>query len=120
MKRAALIFDLDGTLVDSMPDLQASLNEMLRGMGRRELTPDEVRRMIGDGTRALVERALTTTGSIVDFEAAHQRFLLCYEAAPTKLSRLYPGVASTSNRCARQERVVQFAPTNRRQRPWLY
>jgi phosphoglycolate phosphatase len=95
MKRAALIFDLDGTLVDSMPDLQASLNEMLRGMGRRELTPDEVRRMIGDGTRALVERALTTTGSIVDFEAAHQRFLLCYEAAPTKLSRLYPGVAST-------------------------
>jgi phosphoglycolate phosphatase len=95
MKRAVLIFDLDGTLVDSVPDLRAALNEMLSGMHRRELAPDEVRRMIGDGTRALAERALTATGTINDLEAAHQRFLQFYEAAPTKLSRLYPGVEAT-------------------------
>jgi len=75
MKRAALIFDLDGTLVDS--------------------TPDEVRRMIGDGTRALVQRALAATGAITDFEAAHQRFLEFYGAALAKLSRLYYGVEAT-------------------------
>jgi phosphoglycolate phosphatase len=95
MKRAALIFDLDGTLVDSLPDLRSALNEMLGGMHRRELRADEVRRMIGDGTRALVERALAATGTINDLEAAHQRFLQLYEAAPAKLSRLYPGVEAT-------------------------
>jgi phosphoglycolate phosphatase len=95
MKRAALIFDLDGTLVDSAPDLRAALNEMLSGMRRRELTSDEVRRMIGDGTRALVERALTATSTVTDVDAAHRRFLQLYEAAPAKLSRLYPGVEAT-------------------------
>jgi phosphoglycolate phosphatase len=95
MKRAVLIFDLDGTLVDSLPDLRAALNEMLGGMHRRELAPGEVRLMIGDGTRALVERALGATGTINDLEAAHQRFLQFYEAVPAKLSRLYPGVEAT-------------------------
>ena len=54
MKPEVLVFDLDGTLVDSLPDLRAALNEMLRGLDRRELAPDEVRHMIGDGSRALV------------------------------------------------------------------
>jgi phosphoglycolate phosphatase len=95
MQKAALVFDLDGTLVDSLPDLRAALNEMLRGLARRELSADEVRRMIGDGTHALVGRALRATGGIIDLESAHQRFLDFYEAAPTKLSRLYPGVVTT-------------------------
>src|SRR6201993_134762 len=95
MRQSALVFDLDGTLVDSLPDLRAALNEMLRGLGRRELSGDEVRRMIGDGTHALVERALGATGGVIDLENAHQRFLDFYEAAPTRLSRLYPDVATT-------------------------
>ena len=66
MQQAALVFDLDGTLVDSLPDLRASLNEMLRGLGRRELSADEVRRMIGDGSHALVGKALRATGEVVD------------------------------------------------------
>jgi phosphoglycolate phosphatase len=95
MKRWALLFDLDGTLVDSLPDLRAALNETLQGLGRHELLPDDVRRMIGDGTHALVERALRATGEVVDLENAHQRFLDFYQAAPTRLSRLYPNVAMT-------------------------
>src|SRR4030095_5274514 len=95
MRQATLVFDLDGTLVDSLPDLRAALNEMLRGLARRELSADEVRRMIGDGTHALVGRALRATGEVVDLENAHQRFLDFYEAAPTRLSRLYPDVATT-------------------------
>jgi phosphoglycolate phosphatase len=95
MRRLALIFDLDGTLVDSMPDLRGALNQSIGEMGRRELTPNEVRHMIGDGTCALVERALAATGTVTDFDVAHERFLRFYEAAPAKLSRLYPGVQET-------------------------
>ncbi len=98
MKCDALLFDLDGTLVDTLPDLQSALNELLRGLGRRELRADEVREMIGDGTRALVQRALATTGAGADLDAAHRRFLQIYEAAPTRLSRLYPGVEETLRR----------------------
>jgi len=95
MRRGTLLFDLDGTLIDTIPDLQAALNEMLRARGRRELMPEEVRQMVGDGAVALVERALKATGEIADFEKAHQHFLQSYQAEPTRLSRLYPGVAET-------------------------
>jgi phosphoglycolate phosphatase len=96
MQKAALVFDLDGTLVDSLLDLRAALNVMLRGLGRRGLGPNEVRQMIGDGTRALVPRALKATGSSnVDLEAAHEIFLEAYQASLANLSRLYPGVETT-------------------------
>jgi phosphoglycolate phosphatase len=95
MEQVALVFDLDGTLFDSLPDLRAALNEMLRGLARRELSADEVRRMIGDATHTLVGRALRATAEVVDLENPHQRFLDFYEAAPTRLSRLYPDVATT-------------------------
>ena len=81
--------------MDSLPDLQAALNGMLGELRRRRLGRDEVREMIGDGSRALVERALAATGTMTDFEAAHERFRQFYEAAPTRLSRLYPKVAET-------------------------
>jgi phosphoglycolate phosphatase-like HAD superfamily hydrolase len=55
MKRIALVLDLDATPVDSMPDLRAALNVMLAELRRRELTPDEVHSMIGDGARLLGE-----------------------------------------------------------------
>ena len=93
MKCSALLFDLDGTLVDSLLDLRAGLNQMLREMGRRELTPEEVRPMIGDGSRALVGRALSATGSPTDAEdPSYQRFMQIYQAGLSHLTRLYPGV----------------------------
>jgi phosphoglycolate phosphatase len=99
MKRAALVFDLDGTLVDSMSDLREALNVMLAELRRRELTPDEVRGMIGDGARALVERALAATGTVTDFEAALGAF-----SNSAKLRRLYPGVATTLDCTPRRRR----------------
>src|SRR5678815_4760406 len=95
MKCSALLFDLDGTLVDSLLDLRAGLNQMLSEMGRRELTPEEVRLMIGDGSRALVGRALSATGPATDPEGPYQRFMQIYQAGLAHLSRLYPGVDET-------------------------
>ena len=53
-----VIFDLDGTLIDSEPDLRAALNQMLASLGRRPVTRAEVVMMVGDGVSKLVERAL--------------------------------------------------------------
>ncbi|HYZ41158.1 MAG TPA: phosphoglycolate phosphatase [Stellaceae bacterium] len=91
-----LVFDLDGTLVDSVPDLQAALNEMLRQRGRRPLTPVQVRRMVGDGVPALVSRALAVSGADpAEAVTALPSFLEIYEANAARLTRPYPGVPGT-------------------------
>ena len=53
----AVVFDLDGTLIDSAPDIATAINAVLGESGHRRLTLGEVRDMVGDGTRALVERS---------------------------------------------------------------
>jgi len=74
-------FDLDGTLVDSVADLTAAVNHALSEIGRPPLTIDQVRPMIGGGSRVMLQRALIATGGderlddllpgLVDFYAAH-------------------------------------------------
>jgi phosphoglycolate phosphatase len=56
------IFDLDGTLLDTAPDLTLALNRALAAVGRRALSIDEVKPMIGDGVERLIERAEAATG----------------------------------------------------------
>jgi phosphoglycolate phosphatase len=91
-----LVFDLDGTLVDSVPDLHVALNEMLRERGQRPVSPLQVKRMIGDGAPALVARAVAASGGDPnDSGAALARFLQIYEASAAHLSRPYPGVPET-------------------------
>lgn len=91
-----LVFDLDGTLVDSLPDLAASLNEVLRERGRAPLAAPEVMRMVGDGVPALVGRALAARDlDLAELEHALPRFLALYEANAARLSRPYPGVRET-------------------------
>ena len=96
MKQSALVFDLDGTLVDSLPDLAATLATTLGEIGAPGLTSETVRGMIGDGTTALVARALAASGlpaSLLSERLA--RFLALYEAALARLTRPYPGVVET-------------------------
>jgi phosphoglycolate phosphatase len=96
MNRFLLVFDLDGTLVDSVPDLRAALNEMLRERGRPPLSPTEVKRMVGDGAPAMVARALAASGGDPAGGAgALARFLDIYEANAVRLTRPYPGVRET-------------------------
>lgn len=91
-----LVFDLDGTLVDSAPDLHAALNRLLYEHGRAPLSPAQVRRMIGDGVPTLVSRAFAEAG--IDTAVAGgavARFLELYEADAVRLTRPYPGVPAT-------------------------
>lgn len=89
-----LVFDLDGTLVDALPDLTNALNRMLKARRLAALTPAEVRPMIGDGTRKLVERALAARGAVAD-AAAEAAYVADYTAHVAVESRPFPGVNAT-------------------------
>lgn len=93
----AVVFDLDGTLIDSAPDLARSLNIVLTERGRAEVSLDRVKGFIGDGGAKLVERGLAATGGASKEEvgSAFRRFLEVYEAEPAVLTRPYPGVEET-------------------------
>lgn len=96
MSRFLLIFDLDGTLVDSAPDLRAALNEVLRERGDKPLSLPQVRSMIGDGVPALVARALAASGAgPAEMARALPRFIELYEADAVRLTRPYPAVPET-------------------------
>ena len=95
MKPFLLVFDLDGTLVDSVPDLAAAINALLRARARPPLSQKQIRGMIGDGIPALVARALRAAGDPVETTVVLPRFLALYEANATRLSRPYPAVPET-------------------------
>ena len=97
----AVIFDLDGTLVDSAPDIQVAINKLLAEEGRRPLTLEEVSAMIGDGAPKLVERAMSATGegdALEDLPTLTRRFLGFYEGHTTDLTVPYPGVPEALER----------------------
>jgi phosphoglycolate phosphatase len=93
----AVVFDLDGTLIDSVPDLARSLNLVLAELGRKRVPLDRVRGFIGDGGSKLVERGLAATGGSTPelLGPAFARFLEIYESAPATMTRPYPGVLAT-------------------------
>lgn len=93
-RRHIAVFDLDGTLVDSLPDLAIALNKLLAEKGRRPLAADEVRVMVGDGAVRLVERAFAATGPAVDACGPDltRRFLTLYEGNAADNTRPFPGV----------------------------
>lgn len=90
----AVIFDLDGTLIDSLADLRIALNRLLNEEGRGALDDDDVRPMIGDGAAKLVERGFAATGGPPpgDLAALTGRFLAFYEGEAAENTRPWPGV----------------------------
>jgi len=91
-----LVFDLDGTLVDSVPDLTNALNMVLRESGHAPLSRAEVAPMVGDGLAALLARAFAARGGGErEADAALPRYVRFYEQNATALTRPYPGVPET-------------------------
>jgi phosphoglycolate phosphatase len=91
--RAAL-FDLDGTLIDSAPDIAAAVNELLARDGRGPLTLVQVTSMIGNGVEKLVERAIAATGDVLGPEALKREQMAMidiYARHLTGLTILMPG-----------------------------
>jgi phosphoglycolate phosphatase len=91
----AVIFDLDGTLVDTLPDLAAALNRLLAEEGHGSLDHAAVAAMLGDGAAKLVERAFAAIGRGLagdEYIRLRGRFLEIYESGLSRRSRPYPGV----------------------------
>jgi phosphoglycolate phosphatase len=81
MALKALIFDLDGTLVETAPDLHAATNHVLHSIGRRPLAMSELRAFVGHGAMNLIERGIAATGDKVDeatLKRLHRDFLDYY------------------------------------------
>lgn len=95
----AVLFDLDGTLVDSVPDLSHAIDRMLARMGQEPVGETAVRQWVGNGAQMLVRRALArhmdiTTANVhpVIFDQAYPLFLRLYGEQLAARSVLYPGV----------------------------
>ena len=98
-----LLFDLDGTLVDSVPDLTSSLNKVLAERGYAPLSRAEVAPMVGDGVPTLVARAFAARGGgAAEAAAALPEYIKVYEANATALTRPYPGVPETLHELRRR------------------
>jgi phosphoglycolate phosphatase len=92
----AIAFDLDGTLIDTAPDLARAVNRMLADLGRPEHPVEKVSTWIGDGVARLIKRALTDSPEdepdAVLFDKAHARFHAHYLAGVCEHSAPYPDV----------------------------
>ncbi len=95
LKVKALVFDLDGTLIDSKMDLVNSVNATLREMKHRALPMDLVTSYVGSGAPVLIRRALGGNPSAEELKKALAFFLVHYEEHKLDQTRLYPGVAET-------------------------
>lgn len=108
----AIVFDLDGTLIDSAPEVQAAANMVLAKMGRRSLSLDEVKGLVGEGALATIEKALRLTSPELTGakskaakagpEATREqlqdfldRYLRQYVQGAAKHTLVYPGVMET-------------------------
>ncbi|RQW82708.1 MAG: HAD-IIIA family hydrolase [Geobacter sp.] len=95
MKKIDLIlFDLDGTLIDSLDDLANATNQMLLSLGRAAVSREQVRGYVGQGARRLVERAMPDAAT-EEIERGLSLFLVYNEEHIVDRTRLYPGVVET-------------------------
>ncbi len=103
---AAVLFDLDGTLVDSVADLTVSANATLAEYGLPALGEKEVASYIGDGARRLLERCLHSVGADADVSEALRSFRQHYLGQCTTLTRPYPGVEGGLSRMEDAARAI--------------
>lgn len=92
----SLIFDLDGTLIDSVPDLMAAVNRMLVAEGRQTMGRAEVQSYVGDGAPTLVRRVMAAQGLPQERHGElTDRLVADYTARSSELTRVYPNVCDT-------------------------
>jgi phosphoglycolate phosphatase len=103
--RRLIVFDLDGTLIDSRRDLAESANQVITELGGTRLAEDTIGRMVGEGAAVLVRRALAAAG-VGEVPGALLRFLEVYDGRLTKHTRAYEGIEDAVRAARRIARVI--------------
>jgi len=112
----AVLFDLDGTLVDSAPGLGLALNLVLKEEGRPIVPLTQLYSYISNGAKGLLELGLGKKAeSIADFERMRQRFLIHYEKVATYQCTLFVGIGQLLNNIIRHH-LSWGIVTNKRQK----
>ena len=93
-----IIFDLDGTLIDSSKDLAIAMNATREHLGMAPIDPSLIYSFVGNGVRVLVQRALGGESSRELVDKGHQFFLTYYGAHAVENTLLYPGIEETLER----------------------
>lgn len=99
MTISALLFDLDGTLVDTANDFVQVLNEQLISHGRNQLPADTIRNTVSDGARALVKLGFGGEPGTEPFESLRQELLERYESLVGKHAKLFDGMEEVLTLC---------------------
>lgn len=109
----ALLFDLDGTLVDSVPDLAVAVEATLQALGFAPAGEHRVRQWVGNGARRLMQCALAHSLDIAEgqlpaasLDQAHRLFLQHYRHSNGAASTVYPGVIDSLRRWQQQQRPM--------------
>ena len=103
MPSPLVMFDLDGTLFHTAPDLMDSLNHVIGGLGLSPVDYDDMTFLVGSGARAMIARALElreTEIATAEFEGLFAQFLEHYSASMPGTSEPYPGVVEAMDRLA--------------------
>lgn len=115
MHAPLVVFDLDGTLIDTAPDLVASLNHTIGAHGLEPVGYDDLTHLVGHGARAMIERAFRLRGHPLDeaeIPAMLDRFIDHYLAGMPGESRPYPGLTASLDRL-REAGLVLAVCTNK-------
>ena len=108
----AVLFDLDGTLIDSAPDLAGAANDMRVERGLPLLPYVQLRPMVGSGARGMVGRAFGAVPGDAEFESLRDEFLTRYEARMAQETRVFEAMASVLERL-RSHRLPWGIVTNK-------
>jgi len=92
MKIKAVIFDLDGTLVDSIKDIAISMNKVLKKLGFEEHLENDYQNFVGDGALVLVQNAMPKDSSVETINEALELFKSIYETGIRENSKVYNGI----------------------------
>ena len=94
LKDATIVFDFDGTLVDTAPDLTNALNDALIRRGHQAISQETIRSAVGFGARVMIEEALRRASADEDIDQMLAEFLVHYEANIAAESRPFPGAVA--------------------------
>jgi len=96
----AIAFDLDGTLINSVPDVRAAINRLLVSEGRSEISLEQTLSLVGQGARVMMEQAMALGGGAVGggapptdaLDRMVETYIGFYQRHPADLTTVYPGV----------------------------